>query len=37
MHVDELEIDEALVRQLLAEQFPEWADQPLRPVEPAGR
>jgi aminoglycoside phosphotransferase (APT) family kinase protein len=36
MHVDELEIDEGLVRQLLAEQFPEWADQPLRPVEPAG-
>lgn len=29
MHADELEIDEALVRRLLAEQFPEWAALPL--------
>jgi hypothetical protein len=36
MHADELEIDEALVRCLLAEQFPEWADLPLSRVEPAG-
>jgi aminoglycoside phosphotransferase (APT) family kinase protein len=36
MHVDELEIDEELVRRLVAEQFPEWADQPLRRIEPAG-
>src|SRR3954462_196454 len=36
MHVDELEIDEPLVRRLLAEQFPEWAALPLRRVEPAG-
>jgi aminoglycoside phosphotransferase (APT) family kinase protein len=36
MHADELEIDEALVRRLLAEQFPEWADLPLSRVEPAG-
>ena len=36
MHVDELEIDEALVRRLLAEQFPEWAGLPLSRVEPAG-
>ena len=36
MHVDELEIDEALVRRLLAEQFPEWADWPLTRVEPTG-
>jgi len=36
MHADELEIGEALVRGLLAEQFPEWADLPLRRVEPAG-
>lgn len=36
MHIDELEIDEVLVRRLLAEQFPEWADQPLSRVEPAG-
>lgn len=36
MHADELEIGEALVRRLLAEQFPEWADLPLNPVEPSG-
>jgi aminoglycoside phosphotransferase (APT) family kinase protein len=36
MHEDELELDERLVRGLLAEQFPEWADLPLRRVEPAG-
>jgi aminoglycoside phosphotransferase (APT) family kinase protein len=36
MHVDELEIDEALVRRLLAEQFPQWGDRPLTQVEPAG-
>jgi aminoglycoside phosphotransferase (APT) family kinase protein len=36
MHADELAIDEALVRRLLAAQFPEWADLPLSRVEPAG-
>jgi aminoglycoside phosphotransferase (APT) family kinase protein len=36
MHADELEIDEALVQRLLAEQFPQWADLPLSRVEPAG-
>jgi aminoglycoside phosphotransferase (APT) family kinase protein len=36
MHVDELEIDEALVRRLLSEQFPEWVDLPLRRIEPGG-
>ena len=36
MHVDELEIDEALVRRMLADRFPEWAGLPLRRVEPAG-
>jgi aminoglycoside phosphotransferase (APT) family kinase protein len=36
MHVDELEIDEALARRLLVRQFPEWADLPLRRVEPSG-
>ena len=36
MHVDELDIDEALVRDLLAEQFPEWSALPLIRVEPAG-
>ena len=36
MHEDELEIDEALVRRLLAEQFAEWARRPLRRVRPDG-
>jgi aminoglycoside phosphotransferase (APT) family kinase protein len=36
MHVDELEVDEALVRRLLAEQFPDWADLSLTRVEPSG-
>jgi len=36
MHVDELEIDDGLVRRLLAGQFPEWVDLPLRRVEPSG-
>jgi aminoglycoside phosphotransferase (APT) family kinase protein len=29
VHDDELDIDERLVRELLTEQFPEWADLPL--------
>jgi aminoglycoside phosphotransferase (APT) family kinase protein len=36
MHVDELDIDLALVRSLLAEQFPKWADLPLQRVASAG-
>jgi aminoglycoside phosphotransferase (APT) family kinase protein len=36
VHVDELEIDEALVRALLEEQFPQWAALPIRRVEPDG-
>lgn len=36
MHEDELEIDDELVRGLLARQFPEWADLPLERVEPSG-
>ena len=36
MHADELEIDEALVRRLLAAEFPPWADLPLSRVEPSG-
>ena len=36
MHADELEIDEALVRRLLAPEFPPWADLPLSRVEPSG-
>ena len=36
MHDDEIEIDEAVVRRLLAAQFRQWADLPLRLVEPRG-
>jgi aminoglycoside phosphotransferase (APT) family kinase protein len=36
MHDDELELDEPLVRRLLAEQFPEWAELPLHRIEPSG-
>jgi aminoglycoside phosphotransferase (APT) family kinase protein len=36
MHKDELALDDALVRRALAEQFPAWADRPLRRVEPSG-
>jgi aminoglycoside phosphotransferase (APT) family kinase protein len=36
MHPDEVGVDEALVRRLLAEQFPQWADLALRRVEPTG-
>jgi aminoglycoside phosphotransferase (APT) family kinase protein len=36
MHADELEIDEALVRRLVARQFPEWSELPLGRVLPAG-
>ena len=36
MHTDELDIDEALVRRLLADQFPVWADLRLCLVEPIG-
>ena len=36
MHDDELELDEALVRGLLVEQFPKWGELPLRKVEPMG-
>lgn len=36
MHVDELEVDEALARGLLAEQFPEWEGLSLLRVEPSG-
>jgi aminoglycoside phosphotransferase (APT) family kinase protein len=36
MHVDEIRIDEALVRRLLAEQFPEWAGLRLSRVAPDG-
>jgi aminoglycoside phosphotransferase (APT) family kinase protein len=36
MHADEVELDEALVRRLLAEQFPEWRELPLQRIEPSG-
>lgn len=36
MHADEIEIDDAVVRRLIATQFPHWADLPLRRVEPSG-
>jgi aminoglycoside phosphotransferase (APT) family kinase protein len=36
MHPNELEIEEGLVRRLLARQFPQWADLPLERVQSAG-
>jgi aminoglycoside phosphotransferase (APT) family kinase protein len=36
MHTDEVEIDETLVRRLLAEQFPEWSELAVRRIEPQG-
>lgn len=36
MHTDEQEVDEQLVRGLVREQFPDWADLPLAPVESFG-
>jgi aminoglycoside phosphotransferase (APT) family kinase protein len=36
MHENELPIADALVRRLVGTQFPEWADLPLRRVEPWG-
>ena len=36
MHADEIETDVALVRRLLAEQFPQWADLPIEPVASYG-
>lgn len=36
LHADEADVDEALVRRLLAAQAPPWAHLPLRPVEPPG-
>jgi aminoglycoside phosphotransferase (APT) family kinase protein len=36
MHPDELTIDVNLVRRLLAEQFPQWADLALKPYSSAG-
>jgi aminoglycoside phosphotransferase (APT) family kinase protein len=36
VHVDELAIDEPLVRRLIAGQFPDWSALPLHRVEPQG-
>ncbi len=36
LHEDEVDVDEGLVRRLLAAQAPAWADLPLRLAEPAG-
>jgi aminoglycoside phosphotransferase (APT) family kinase protein len=36
MHKDEVRTDEKLVRRLLAAQFPQWKDLPIRPVPSAG-
>lgn len=36
MHADEVATDAALVRRLLAEQFPQWAGLPIAPVPSAG-
>jgi aminoglycoside phosphotransferase (APT) family kinase protein len=36
MHADELDITAGLAARLIAEQFPQWASLPLRPVASAG-
>lgn len=36
MHRDEVRVGVELVSRLIAEQYPHWADLPLRPVEPWG-
>jgi aminoglycoside phosphotransferase (APT) family kinase protein len=36
MHADEIHTNVALMRRLLAEQFPHWADLPIDPVESYG-
>lgn len=36
MHADQVDVDEELVRRLLAEQFPDWAGLPLAPVAEQG-
>jgi hypothetical protein len=36
MPADQVQIDVSLVRRLVAAQFPEWADLPIRPVSSGG-
>ena len=35
-HTDELQIDTSLVQRLIAGQFPQWAELPIKKVEPGG-
>jgi aminoglycoside phosphotransferase (APT) family kinase protein len=36
MHLDEVDTDAALVRRLIAQQFPRWMDLPITSVASAG-
>ena len=36
IHADQLDSDERLVRRLLADQFPRWADLPIAAVPTSG-
>jgi aminoglycoside phosphotransferase (APT) family kinase protein len=36
MHADEVNTDPSLVSRLLADQFPQWRDLPIEPVESSG-
>jgi aminoglycoside phosphotransferase (APT) family kinase protein len=36
MHADQVDTDVALVRRLLADQYPHWADRPIEPVASSG-
>jgi aminoglycoside phosphotransferase (APT) family kinase protein len=36
MHADEVDTDPSLVSRLLADQFPQWRDLPIEPVESSG-
>ena len=36
LHADEVDVDEGLVRALLADQLPRWADLPLRRTASSG-
>jgi aminoglycoside phosphotransferase (APT) family kinase protein len=36
LHADEIDIDDDLVRRLLREQFPQWAELPLEPIASSG-
>jgi aminoglycoside phosphotransferase (APT) family kinase protein len=36
MHAEEIEIDDGVVRRLVAEQFPQWSDRPIRRLPDSG-